>query len=445
MRSLAALTLAALLAGSLLAGSLVAQESPETDDKATGYIEMPVATDGSYTLASPPGSGHNWGRPEFIHFVIAVAREWHRRHPDLPRICVGDMSHQDGSDFPPHKTHKDGLTADIVTRPVNICDIHYANAEHQVELAELFVAYGARQILFNGDAVVAKVKVAQKYDKHDDHYHVVLDPKKLPDDSKPVLVPVAGLADGATFGGAFVEKGQLVLRWLALGAARPKALKVSCDEWTGTVKPTETQVRVPLPLEHGSSHRWKLEAELVSGETTGFDWQTIRADLVAPAVTLDAPADGASVSKAPELAWTFSKQGEEQASFVVELSDQGTKKPTLRIGPLEGKEGRFLLRATPLKRNVRWHWRVVALDKHGNEGVSEWRSFKSDMDCKFVPASATAARACELKGADGSVLAKLKKGDAVTVVGEGDVRLLVQTARGQEGFIARADAVFAPR
>ncbi len=432
----------ALVLVALLAGSLAAQEG-ETEDKATGYIEMPASTDGSYTLASPPGSGHNFGKPEEIQFLVAVAREWHRRHPDLPRICVGDMSHQDGSDFPPHKTHKDGLTADIVTRPVNVCDIHYANADHQVELAELFVAFGARQILFNGDAVVQKVKVAQKYELHDDHYHVVLDPKKLKDDSKPLLTPVAELADGATFGGACVEQGKLVLRWLALGAQKPKSLKVSCDDWTGTVKPGETRCVVPANLEHGGSHRWKLEAELASGETVGFDWQTIKADLVAPVVELEGPAEGASVAAAPELGWSFSKQGATQASFIIELSDQGTKKPTLRIGPVEGKDGRFLLRATPLKRNMRWHWRVRALDKLGNEGVSEWRSFKSSMDYKFVALQATAARACELRGSDGGALDKLKKGEVVTVLGEGDERLAVQTARGKEGFVQRGDFVFA--
>jgi hypothetical protein len=422
----------------LLAGSLAAQETGE--GRGTGYIEMPASTDGSYTLASPHGSGHNWGRPDFIRFVVAVAREWHRRHPELPKICVGDMSHEDASEFPPHKTHRDGLTADIVTRPVNICDIHYENAAHQVELAELFVAYGARQILFNGDAVVAKVKVAQKYELHDDHFHVVLDPKKLPDDSKPLLLPVPELSDGATFGGACVADGKLVLRWLALGAAKPKAVKVTFDEAIFTVKPGDTQVKVPAELASGSTHRWRLDAELASGETVGFDWQQIRADLEPPAVELVGPADGANVAGAPELSWTFSKPGAEQGSFVVELTDQGTKKPTVVLGPISGKGTAFTVRATPLHQNMKWHWRVRALDGHGNAGVSAWRAFKTSNDWRLQPLYAKVARACELHAADGSLVARLKKGDALTVTGEGGERLAVQTARGQEGFIARSDA-----
>lgn len=431
-----------LLSGALavvLAVAAPAFAQGETDEKATGYIEMPASTDGSYTLASKPGSGHNWGRPEFIHFLIAVSSEWHRRHPDLPQVCVGDMSHKDGSDFPPHKTHKDGLTADIVTRPKNICDIHYDRPEIQVELAELFVAYGARQILFNGDAVVAKVKGAQKHELHDDHYHVVLDPKKLPDDSKPVLLPASELADGATFGGSSLEQGKLVLRWLSLGAVKPKTLRVTCGEWSATVKPTDTSVKVPLPLEHGASLRWKLEAELASGESVGFDWQTIKADLVAPTIELDGPADGATIPGVPELAWRFVKEGAAQASFVVELSDQGTKKPSIKIGPIGGKEASFALRMTRLGRGVKWHWRIRALDAHGDEGVSEWRAFRTGQDWKFTPIKVTCPKALELKGADGSVIAKLKKGEVLLATGEGDERLIVQTTRGQEGFVRRDD------
>src|SRR5208282_3058035 len=117
-------------------------------------------------------------------------------------------------------------------------------------------------------------------------YHVVLDPKKLRDDSKPLLVPVGELADGSTVGSAFLEQGKLVLRWLSLGTQKPRSIKVSCDDWSGAAKPTETQIKVPVPIEHGSSHHWKLEAELASGETVGFDWQTIKIDVVSPAVSL---------------------------------------------------------------------------------------------------------------------------------------------------------------
>jgi hypothetical protein len=445
------------LAGALPLVAGIARSQEKSD---LGYIEMPAPTDGSYTLASPPGSGHNWGKPDFIRALLAVAREWHRRHPDLPKLCIGDMSHRDASDFPPHVSHKDGLTADIVTRPVNICDIKYPNHDHQIELAELFVAYGARQILFNGDAVIAKIKVAQKHELHDDHYHVVIDTAKTPDDSKPFVLPAGGFSEGATVGGSSFDKDgkSLILRWVVLGGSKEKVKSVSVtlrlgasakdDEanaalWeSGPEKPgAENAIKVPVALVTGNTYRWKLALELASGETVGFDWQTFKLELATPVVALEGPADGAAVTGVPELSWTFQKKGAEQASFFVELSDTGPKKPTVRLGPIEGKGTTFALRATPLRRNQRYYWRVRALDAQGNEGVSEWRSWKTSMDWKFVPPGGSAVRAAELTDATGRATGKLKKGEAVVVIGEGDARLLVRTLRTPEteGFVARAD------
>jgi hypothetical protein len=287
------------------------------------------------------------------------------------------------------------------------------------------------------------VKIAQKYDLHDDHYHVVLDPKKMPDDSKPVLLPATELTDGATFGGACVEQGKLVLRWHALGALKAKSVRVTCDDWTGAAKPGETKIAAGVTLEHGRTYKWKLEVELASGESIGFDWQTIKADLTAPTVEGQEPADGALVSHAPELTWKFAKAGQEQASFIIELTDQSSRKVTHRIGPVASKEASFVLRATRFARSAKWSWRVRAQDKLGDEGVSEWREFKTSPDWKFSPPSVTCAHPCDLKGADGSVVAKLKKGDSLIAVGEGDERLIVQTARGQEGFVRREDVSFA--
>jgi hypothetical protein len=441
--------------------------SPEEDvvPDATGYIEMPASTDGTYLLGSAPGSGHNFGKPEFIRHLALVAREWHRRHPDLPRICIGDMSHRDASDFPPHKTHKDGLTADIVTKPVNICHIKYENHEHQIELAELFVAYGARQILFNGDAVVQKVKVAQKYELHDDHFHVVVDPKRVPEDGKVFVAPEADRADGAVFGGAELDKeGKgLKLRWLVLGGAeRVKSFRVWFDDtddengvlWDpgaqkaprAEAKPGEPQasrgencVRVPLAVEDGKRYRWKLELELASGEKPGFGWQLIRADLLPPVVSLEGPADGAPVERTPRLEWRFEKSHAEQATFAIELSDKKGGRILATIGPLPGKETAFVPEATPFEAGRHYAWRVRASDAHGNEAVTDWRAFKVASSFRFVPPSGTARAACSMLAADGSVAGKLKKGDEVLVVGEVDTRYVVAAASGKaQGFVARS-------
>ncbi|MEZ0227974.1 MAG: hypothetical protein ACAI25_05065, partial [Planctomycetota bacterium] len=190
----------------------------------------------------------------------------------------------------------------------------------------------------------------------------------------------------------------------------------------------------------GQVYKWKLEAELASGEVAGFDWQRIKVDVTAPTVSAEEPAEAATVSGAPDLVWKFAKPGGEQASFVVELSDQpAPKKASMRIGPFDSKEERFAVRATRLNRGQKWSWRVRALDKYGNEGVSEWRTFRTAQDWKYSPPSATCARACELRSSSGAAVAKLKKGDVLAVTGEGDERLIVQTARGQEGFVRRED------
>lgn len=430
-------------------------EEPENElFDAQGYVEMPAPTDGSYTLASPVGSGHNFGRPEFIRFLLLVAREWHKRHPELPKLCVGDMSHKDASDFPPHKTHKDGLTADIVTRPVNICDVKYENTAAQIELAELFESMGARQILFNGDAVVAKIKIAQKYDKHDDHYHVVADPKRIPDDGKPVLLPVAELADGASFGGAELDhagKG-LRLAWHLVAGASEKVKSVhawlaetgdsGATLWdSGPQKPgKDSSLRVPVPVEDGKKYRWRLEVELASG-VASFDWQTITADLRGPAVAAEAPVEGGLVATAPRVSWRFEKTGAEQASFVLELSDRKGGKLLASIGPIAGKETSYALDATPLARDRTTFWRVRARDVRGNEGVSEWRSFKTTSTYRFAPLGAKTLVACSQTAPEDAVrvVGKLKKGEEVVVLGESDTRYLVSLPNGsQAGLVPRS-------
>ena len=74
------LVLALLITCAPLSAALGQETSPK------GYIEMPKAEDRAWVLTSKPGSGRNWGKPVFIRFLALVAREWRRRHPELPRV-----------------------------------------------------------------------------------------------------------------------------------------------------------------------------------------------------------------------------------------------------------------------------------------------------------------------------------------------------------------------
>ena len=61
-----------------------------------------------------------------------------------------------------------------------------------------------------------------------------------------------------------------------------------------------------------------------------------------------------------------------------------------------------------------------------------------------MPPAATAARAAVLSDASGKVLAKLKKGDALFVLGESDERVIARTTKGQlvEGLLDRSALTF---
>jgi len=187
------------------------------------FIEMPKPEAGEYVLSSgvgSPGKGRHWGRPAMIRHLLLVAKEWRRRHPELPRLRIGDISKFGGGHFPPHKTHQDGLAVDIFTSPKNICHINYPDQTQTLELAELFVSFGAKQILYNHPDVIAKVAVMRKWPKHHNHFHVVVDPRKVPAEGEPIIVPGKASGGGAWVGRRRVQDDGtgLELRWRVLGA-----------------------------------------------------------------------------------------------------------------------------------------------------------------------------------------------------------------------------------
>lgn len=84
-------------AGTLTGGVFLPEEG-------IGYYHF-YGTDGRFT--------DNWGTLNLVRIIEEVGLEWNQRHPDGPRIGVGDMSLRTGGAFPPHSSHQNGMDVDV--------------------------------------------------------------------------------------------------------------------------------------------------------------------------------------------------------------------------------------------------------------------------------------------------------------------------------------------
>jgi hypothetical protein len=409
---------------------------------------MPAAEDGAYLLGSGVGSGHHWGKPEVIRAIAAVARHWRRLHPEAPRLLVGDIARPDGGPFPPHKTHRDGCSFDIVTRPKNICHVSYPDQQLTVELAELFVHYGATQILYNHPAVIGKVAICQEWPDHDNHFHVVIDPARVPAEGAPLVLAGAGCADGAWIGAA-AGGGEIAFRWRLLAApgeeqqsfrfrlARAGETAPCYD--SEEVRSSRCEHAVALAAPDGLRYRWSVEVVTNRGQTASLAWQEIGFDSTAPRIALLAPDDGAELSENPTFRWSYEDE-RPQARYRVEVD----RRPRDRPGPAfverdsDATECPFGQR---LKRRQKLYWRVVVIDAAGNEGASPWRWFKTSGDYRFEMAMARAKADVNLRGGPGTNHGKLgvvPEGAALQVLGEDGEWLRVRVQIGSQlldGFV----------
>jgi hypothetical protein len=68
-------------------------------------IPLPAAARGIYSYGS---RGRKYGQQATIHALLRIGAEWHRRHPNGPRIGLGDVSKQGEGVLPPHVFHRSG-------------------------------------------------------------------------------------------------------------------------------------------------------------------------------------------------------------------------------------------------------------------------------------------------------------------------------------------------
>jgi hypothetical protein len=395
--------LCAIGLGLLLAAPATAQVPEGAEVSSKGYIEMPPSTDGSYTVASGIGTGRSWGRPELIRFLVIAAREWARRHPDGPRLRIGDMSKPDGSNFPPHKTHKDGLTLDLTTRPKNICNIKWKDQQLTAELAQLLQDLGARQILYNHETVIEQVDVCQAYPKHDGHFHVVIDPKRVPNDLGPVLMPVASLKDGGAAGWAQFGKPRrtppvgdkarerargegLRLAWHYIGESRgwQQRYRVELQGEGGTTTSAfdsgEVESRRTFHLlegewAHGQAFRWRVTVWGADDTTQTTGWQAAGIDLQAPVLEAKAPVMAGTpvpVGTKPTFRWSY-KDASLQARWRIEARKLRSRRGAVMAEGVGKADEAESLHELP---KGSYEWRVVAEDAAGNEAEGAWTEFR---------------------------------------------------------------------
>ena len=359
-----------------------------TQAEALDLVEMPRPQNGEYVLSSSvgnPGKGRHWGQPAMVRHLILVAKEWKRRHPELPRLRIGDISKFGGGPFPPHKTHQDGLSVDIFTAGTNICHINYKNQAHTKELADIFIHFGARQILYNHKYVIDKLpKIVRKWPKHDNHFHVVVDPKKVPQDGEPVIVAAPGSSAGSWIGKSRFDKSGkgFDLRWRALGGKfKFKSARIRFDDRdsengvlhdSGPVK-ARGFYRVPFEPKDLGEYRWSLELINSDDKVYRIDWTPIQFDLTKPFVLQLGPGDAEEVYNPVTFLWKI-EDATKATRYRIEVAKSKKGRGKKTVGEGQGIS-RHVLNAN-LKPKKTYYWRVIVTDEGGNEGVSEWLSFK---------------------------------------------------------------------
>ena len=125
---------------------------------------------------------------EVIHdLLIKIAGLWHDQQPDHP-ISIGQISHEGGGKFPPHKQHQLGVEADM--RPLSKSgeDLHltFNSLEYSRDLTREFVKFlrahaKMHRVFFNDPKLIAE-SLTSHAEGHDNHLHLFFEDEQ---DSSP--------------------------------------------------------------------------------------------------------------------------------------------------------------------------------------------------------------------------------------------------------------------
>ncbi|NJL73498.1 MAG: RHS repeat-associated core domain-containing protein [Candidatus Competibacteraceae bacterium] len=130
---------------------------------------------------NPTKRGKQYAREQVRSSLEAVAREWNKRHPDMP-IRVGEISKKGGGVLPPHRSHQRGVDIDVGVMPSDpkskkkpkYDDKEPQNYSRELteELIDVFRTHSTLDIeeIFFADPEVKGVTLIE--DDHKKHFHV---------------------------------------------------------------------------------------------------------------------------------------------------------------------------------------------------------------------------------------------------------------------------------
>ncbi len=162
-----------------------------TDGALLRGVQLPAEGPDHYTwdpvLKRFPSRGwRRWGTDRLVATVQEVLADVRARHPELPRLAIGDLSRPRGGrfgrtkDFIGHASHQNGLDVDIYYprddrrkgKPTSVDAVDRGGSQL---LVDAFVDAGAQYVFVGLNVgLTGPPKVVQAIAHHDDHLHVRL-------------------------------------------------------------------------------------------------------------------------------------------------------------------------------------------------------------------------------------------------------------------------------
>jgi Putative peptidoglycan binding domain/Penicillin-insensitive murein endopeptidase len=139
-------------------------------------VNTPLPRSGPGFISSVPES-QQFGLPETIRALLAIAAAWEHAHPGGPVLNIRDISLQGGGPMHGHKSHRQGIDVDIrpvrndnKQGPITFRSSAYAQDLTQ-QLVDLIRVNGILrvQFIFFNDSAINGV---QHWPNHDDHLHI---------------------------------------------------------------------------------------------------------------------------------------------------------------------------------------------------------------------------------------------------------------------------------
>jgi hypothetical protein len=164
-----------------------------TDGSLLRGVQLPAEGPDHYTwdpvLKRFPSRGwRRWGTDRLVRTVQEVLADVRARHPELPRLAIGDLSRPRGgrfgrtTDFVGHASHQNGLDVDIYYprddrrrgKPRTVGQVDRGGSQL---LVDAFVDAGAQYVFVGLNVgLTGPPAVVQAIGHHDDHLHVRLPP-----------------------------------------------------------------------------------------------------------------------------------------------------------------------------------------------------------------------------------------------------------------------------